>query len=763
MPRCIVEHIGSSGLLISGDVLAPDRVLHRGQILIDSAGLIRCVSCDCSDRIAGNDPHRLRCGGVISPGLINTHDHIGYSHNAPLGELLERYEHRHDWRLGLRGHRALEFSGGATPADIIAHELRFVLGGATAAVSGGGQRGLLRNLDSSDTGESIWGQPVESDTFPLADAAGILRTTGCNYGEHPTHPEDIANLDAYVSHIGEGIDTEASNEITCTSSGALDLLSPQTAIVHAVALTAPQAQAIADEHAWVIWSPRSNLALYGNTAPVTLLANLGVGIALGTDWLATGSMNLLRELACADELNGRYFSDRFSDADLWRMVTMHAAFAAGRERGLGMLRPGHLADIAIFETARGLDHRAVIAATPREVVLILRGGRAIYGDAELLESEAFGASACERLDVCGIARRVCVKKETGIGLPEVEQRANAVHPLFFCGVPSAEPSCVPARPAEYSGAIAPGDADGDGITDANVACPRIFDAKRPLDGGRQADADADGIGDACDRCPLDDHDRCSNPGSFDRDEDTIHDSIDNCPDLPNLDQLDRDSDGHGDACDGCAAPNPAFSPCPLSIQAIRNPRDPEHPGIGTPVSVSGLFVTALRPDAGSARGFYAQSTSAEPYSGIFVFTGSMAPGVSIGHRVTVSGLFERYYGLDELTNPDIQIEQSSTTLPFSPLSLAPHEIATGGALAEAYESMLVQVGVVSVIVENPDAPDDYDELTVTGNLRIDDGLCPTLDNSYAIGSEFSSLTGILSFSFDNHKLLPRMESDIRYR
>ena len=49
----------------------------------------------------------------------------------------------------------------------------------------------------------------------------------------------------------------------------------------------------------LIWSPRSNVALYGDTAPVTLYDRMGVNIGLGTDWLISGSMNMLRELACA--------------------------------------------------------------------------------------------------------------------------------------------------------------------------------------------------------------------------------------------------------------------------------------------------------------------------------------------------------------------------------------------------------------------------------------------------------------------------------
>ena len=42
--------------------------------------------------------------GAISPGLINTHDHITFTQNPPYTDTGERYEHRHEWRKGLDGH-----------------------------------------------------------------------------------------------------------------------------------------------------------------------------------------------------------------------------------------------------------------------------------------------------------------------------------------------------------------------------------------------------------------------------------------------------------------------------------------------------------------------------------------------------------------------------------------------------------------------------------------------------------------------------------
>ena len=42
-----------------------------------------------------------------------------------------------------------------------------------------------------------------------------------------------------------------------------------------------------------------------------------VELALGTDWTASGSINLPRELACADQLNREHFGHFFTDRDLW--------------------------------------------------------------------------------------------------------------------------------------------------------------------------------------------------------------------------------------------------------------------------------------------------------------------------------------------------------------------------------------------------------------------------------------------------------------
>ena len=68
---------GSGSILITGDVLTPGEVFRGGQVLVDEGGMIACVGCDCSGPGAGATT--VVCpDGVVSPGLINGHDHITF-------------------------------------------------------------------------------------------------------------------------------------------------------------------------------------------------------------------------------------------------------------------------------------------------------------------------------------------------------------------------------------------------------------------------------------------------------------------------------------------------------------------------------------------------------------------------------------------------------------------------------------------------------------------------------------------------------------
>ncbi|HRE01220.1 MAG TPA: hypothetical protein PLV68_07950, partial [Ilumatobacteraceae bacterium] len=73
---------------------------------------------------------------------------------------------------------------------------------------------------------------------------------------------------------------------------ANDLIAPQTAFIHGVGLLAPDFALMAARNSSLIWSPRTNISLYGETARVSVAHRFGVRIALGTDWIASGSANI---------------------------------------------------------------------------------------------------------------------------------------------------------------------------------------------------------------------------------------------------------------------------------------------------------------------------------------------------------------------------------------------------------------------------------------------------------------------------------------
>ena len=782
--------------IFQGTLLLPGKTLHKGELVIDN-GVVTCAACDCSASAGYATASTVSCpNGVISPGLINTHDHITYLKNGPIPHGTTRYESRQDWRKGNHGATPIDFVSGSSNPLVTYGELRFVMGGATSTAGAGGRVGLLRNLDVLDpsTQQGAPMQAANSDTFPLDDTNGTQNTSGCTYGPGRTTDRSISGLDGYLPHISEGIDVEARNEFLCQSkddkaNGYYDLVKPQTAIIHAIPLVAADADLLHQNQTAVVWSPRTNIDLYGNTAPVTLLDAEGVQIALGTDWIVSGSMNMLRELKCADSLNTSYYDKHFSDSDLWKMTTLNAAYAVGGKSVLGQLSPGYLADIAIFDGSTAKDHRAVLDAGDEDVVLVMRGGKALYGDTALMSDPVIGAAACEDInagtgEVCGHPKKACVAQDVGDGtttLASARAVGETYYPLFFCKTaqPTNEPSCVPYRDT-YPDGITTADRDGDGISDGADDCPSVFNPVRLMDNGIQSDSDGDGVGDACDRCPLDATNTCTKPDANDSDGDGITNDHDNCPEVVNADQADSDNDGYGNACDDCPTANPGATACVTTVQDIRDPSRPGHVKSGVNVTLTDMYVTAVLPNAGTSRGYFLQAGT-DVFSGIAVNTGSRPAGVVVGNKVTITGYYFEDFSFSTINSPTVVITDPGTTLPFAPIAVTTSDIATGGPKAEAYEGMLVQVSAVTdgapVTITNNlphgaglkyDNPVAYD-IVITNSLYLGDGAWsryghlttdPIPAPDFANGTVFTSVTGVLDYFYYHEQLWPRNAADV---
>ena len=88
----------------------------------------------------------------------------------------------------------------------------------------------------------------------------------------------------------------------------------------------------------------------------------------------------------------------------------------------------------------------------------------------------------------------------GSTLAAVKKEVEAYYPLYFCGIPTNEPTCTPFRPNQYAGVATSNDKDGDGVEDQYDNCPSVFNPLRPIDLSKQEDQD--GVGDECEGCPF---------------------------------------------------------------------------------------------------------------------------------------------------------------------------------------------------------------------------------------------------------------------
>ena len=395
----------SDRFVLRGRVVTPTGVLAPGEVFI-TGGALTCVAASCASRVGYVGATVIETGGIIAPGMIDTHNHPQYNFLPPWppprrftrSDQWQSVPEYHDFTQVLRDNENLNNN---TCAMVKWGELRALVAGTTT-IQGGPNlncvtRTLTRNIESGNDFEGIDHHRPNTLGIATVSTADALTLRA---------DMDSGQLTAYILHLSEGIDEPARREFDLLT--ARNLLTPAMVIIHGTALGAPEFMQMGAAHAKLIWSPRSNIILYGRTTNVGLALDAGITVALAPDWTPSGGPNLLSELRYGRYVSQQAMGGRLGSRDLVEMVTSRAATAVDRPQ-VGSLVEGRYADVMVIPD-RGCDaYDSLIDAPTADVRLVVLGGRPVYGDAALLGALPDAARArCEPVTICGQSKVICV-------------------------------------------------------------------------------------------------------------------------------------------------------------------------------------------------------------------------------------------------------------------------------------------------------------------------------------------------------------------
>lgn len=392
------------------NILTNGQVLMGGSVSINRDGRIVSASCE---RGAADIP-TLRCpNSVVAPRFINLHEHLNYSSGSAAAAPEQPFASRREWQSEAAAWPGVEVRRTRSRPVLTLVELRHLLRGTTSIAGRGRVPGLLRNLDSGR--EKI----AKNITFPF----------GRRYFEDAQCPERpiLPRRRAVLAHVGEGVNAASLEEIECLLHQQNNYPSgPPLAFVHSIGVNEMLAEQMASLGVSVVWSPCSNMKLYGLTVPYSLLQEYGVNVALASDWIVSGSPSVLDEIDCIEPAIPP--AGTISKVKLLEMLTTAPAVALGAE-DLGIIQSGAWADILVIPM-RGFSAEAILESilTPSgyQQDFVFGVGQLVFSSqqASYLAELPNGGDCYElRRTACAMGGWICGKKaiRKALNLPDLDQ------------------------------------------------------------------------------------------------------------------------------------------------------------------------------------------------------------------------------------------------------------------------------------------------------------------------------------------------------
>jgi 5-methylthioadenosine/S-adenosylhomocysteine deaminase len=420
-------------IALTGTLVMPDTVIDQGTVLLQDGRILASgahVTLPTGTKVLHTD-------GIIAPGLIDLHNHLTWN-IFPRWKPIEEFGNRYDWQQKpvyniqmTVPHQLIAQDGLECQAERYA-EVKAITEGETSVTGSMREpcvQHLTRNLDVDPELGPGFGK-ILYNVFPLQMSTEALAAADAALSAHG----------ALLIHLSEGAPHDASAAREFTQLKARGLLRPGVSLIHGVAITPEGFAEMAANGVGLIWSPRSNVELYGDTANVAAAKTAGVHIALAPDWSPTGSDGLLGELNYASLWNQTQPTPPFTERDLVLMATSNAAALVNLSSQIGSLAPGHAADLIVLRRSDLGPQRdaywTITHSSPQDLELVVIGGRALYGDPSLIQT--FSPASTEALQLCGVTKALApggkpfATTQQALDLA-LHQAGRTLAPLAECG------------------------------------------------------------------------------------------------------------------------------------------------------------------------------------------------------------------------------------------------------------------------------------------------------------------------------------------
>lgn len=374
---------------ISGvTIITPEEEIEEAALLVSGTKIESVTEGDAETSISVDIED-----GVLTPGLINSHDHLLGTYYPKVGN--GPYENWLPWDNDLKSSPVY-----AERQQIENRDL-YLLGGYRSLISGA--TSVSDHIPHFVQEPFLDLLPVKViKEFALAhsvNSLALLWGDGIRTEYQKALKEDIP----FITHIAEGFDDVTKEDVkTLDREGGLG---DHSVLIHGLAFSDDDISLIKQRGASVVWCGDSNMFMFNKTANVKKLLETGVNVCIGTDSPMSGGENILYEMKYDKALYKKLYKEDLPDELIVKMVTSNAAKTFHLKKQ-GKIEEGYTADFVVFNNYGDNPYRSIVSAKLKDVRLVVIDGMPAYGDEEFTDLFDSLKIKYQRLRVDGVSKLV---------------------------------------------------------------------------------------------------------------------------------------------------------------------------------------------------------------------------------------------------------------------------------------------------------------------------------------------------------------------